>query len=188
MWYAHVTCMHSQTYADGALTRTLHFFLQHRDTPDNNDSVNWDYTPANQKIVSVTHSADFTTAASEESSPGLVVLRWRRSSSAIRRTGRRCVRQLYLSAVFALLTPVPLCSPQLFRSSILHSSRAPGGESDAADFVVVIGCGGPTDDCSTRRVSISAMNKIAKILEVAPIRVYEVATFYTMFNRCGWIF
>ena len=27
------------------------------------------------------------------------------------------------------------------------------------------------------------MNKIATILEVAPIRVYEVATFYTMFNR-----
>lgn len=29
------------------------------------------------------------------------------------------------------------------------------------------------------------MNKIAQILEVAPIRVYEVATFYTMFNRCA---
>lgn len=35
-----------------------------------------------------------------------------------------------------------------------------------------------------RRVSISAMNRIAQILEVAPIRIYEVATFYTMFNRC----
>lgn len=29
------------------------------------------------------------------------------------------------------------------------------------------------------------MNKIAQILEVAPIRIYEVATFYTMFNRCA---
>ena len=29
------------------------------------------------------------------------------------------------------------------------------------------------------------MNKVAEILEVAPIRVYEVATFYTMFNRRG---
>lgn len=28
-----------------------------------------------------------------------------------------------------------------------------------------------------------AMNKVAKIVGVAPIRVYEVATFYTMFNR-----
>lgn len=27
------------------------------------------------------------------------------------------------------------------------------------------------------------MNKVAEITEVAPIRVYEVATFYTMFNR-----
>lgn len=30
---------------------------------------------------------------------------------------------------------------------------------------------------------LAAMNKVARILEMAPIRVYEVATFYTMFNR-----
>ncbi|KAI9137499.1 thioredoxin-like [2Fe-2S] ferredoxin-domain-containing protein [Paraphysoderma sedebokerense] len=31
--------------------------------------------------------------------------------------------------------------------------------------------------------SISVMNEVAKILEMPPMRVYEVATFYTMFNR-----
>lgn len=30
---------------------------------------------------------------------------------------------------------------------------------------------------------VAAMNKVAEIIEVAPIRVYEVATFYSMFNR-----
>lgn len=30
---------------------------------------------------------------------------------------------------------------------------------------------------------IAAMNKVAQICEVAPVRVYEVASFYTMFNR-----
>ncbi|KAI5616474.1 NADH dehydrogenase [ubiquinone] flavoprotein 2, mitochondrial [Silurus asotus] len=30
---------------------------------------------------------------------------------------------------------------------------------------------------------ISAMNKVAEILDISPMRVYEVATFYTMFNR-----
>jgi NADH dehydrogenase (ubiquinone) flavoprotein 2 len=30
---------------------------------------------------------------------------------------------------------------------------------------------------------LSAMDKVAQILELPPIRVYEVATFYTMFNR-----
>ena len=30
---------------------------------------------------------------------------------------------------------------------------------------------------------LAAMNKVAEMLEVAPMRVYEVATFYTMFNR-----
>ena len=31
--------------------------------------------------------------------------------------------------------------------------------------------------------SISVMNYISKVLEMPPMRVYEVATFYTMFNR-----
>ena len=30
---------------------------------------------------------------------------------------------------------------------------------------------------------LSAMNKVAELCEVNPMRVYEVATFYTMFNR-----
>jgi len=30
---------------------------------------------------------------------------------------------------------------------------------------------------------LAAMNKVAKILDMAPINVYEVASFYTMFNR-----
>lgn len=32
-------------------------------------------------------------------------------------------------------------------------------------------------------LSISAMNYVAEFLEMPPMRVYEVATFYTMFNR-----
>jgi NADH dehydrogenase (ubiquinone) flavoprotein 2 len=32
-------------------------------------------------------------------------------------------------------------------------------------------------------ISLAAMNRIGTILEMAPIRVYEVATFYSMFNR-----
>ena len=31
--------------------------------------------------------------------------------------------------------------------------------------------------------SISVMNYVSKLLEMPPMRVYEVATFYTMFNR-----
>lgn len=31
--------------------------------------------------------------------------------------------------------------------------------------------------------SLSVMNHVASIVEVSPMRVYEVATFYTMFNR-----
>ena len=31
--------------------------------------------------------------------------------------------------------------------------------------------------------SISVMNEVAKLLEMPPMRVYEVATFYTMYDR-----
>ena len=30
---------------------------------------------------------------------------------------------------------------------------------------------------------LAAMNHVAEILDMAPMRIYEVATFYTMFNR-----
>jgi len=36
---------------------------------------------------------------------------------------------------------------------------------------------------NTGWVPLAAMNKIAKILDMPPMRVYEVATFYTMYNR-----
>ena len=32
-------------------------------------------------------------------------------------------------------------------------------------------------------LTLSAMNKVAKVLDMAPMQVYEVASFYTMFNR-----
>merc|ERR1712156_839289 len=32
-------------------------------------------------------------------------------------------------------------------------------------------------------LTLAAMNKVAKILEMTPMQVYEVAAFYTMFNR-----
>ena len=32
-------------------------------------------------------------------------------------------------------------------------------------------------------LTLAAMNKVAKVLQMAPIQVYEVASFYTMFNR-----
>jgi NADH dehydrogenase (ubiquinone) flavoprotein 2 len=31
--------------------------------------------------------------------------------------------------------------------------------------------------------SLSVMNEVARMLEMPPMRVYEVATFYTMYNR-----
>jgi NADH dehydrogenase (ubiquinone) flavoprotein 2 len=32
-------------------------------------------------------------------------------------------------------------------------------------------------------LTLSAMNKVAKVLDMEPMQVFEVASFYTMFNR-----
>lgn len=32
-------------------------------------------------------------------------------------------------------------------------------------------------------ISLAAMNRVAKILDMSDIRVYEVGTFYSMYNR-----
>uniref|UniRef100_A0A8C9FH29 NADH:ubiquinone oxidoreductase core subunit V2 n=1 Tax=Pavo cristatus TaxID=9049 RepID=A0A8C9FH29_PAVCR len=57
-------------------------------------------------------------------------------------------------------------------------SNYPGGHKSAAVMAVL--------DLAQRQhgwLPISAMNKVAEILEMPPMRVYEVATFYTMYNR-----
>ncbi|XP_072524578.1 NADH dehydrogenase [ubiquinone] flavoprotein 2, mitochondrial [Salminus brasiliensis] len=57
-------------------------------------------------------------------------------------------------------------------------SNYPTGHKQAATIPVL--------DLAQRQhgwLPISAMNKVAEILEIPPMRVYEVATFYTMFNR-----
>lgn len=43
------------------------------------------------------------------------------------------------------------------------------------------------DQSENQWLPISAMNRVAELLEVPRMRVYEVATFYSMFNRqpCG---
>jgi len=57
-------------------------------------------------------------------------------------------------------------------------SNYPHGHKQAATIPVL--------DVAQRQhgwLPISAMNKVAEVLEIAPMRVYEVATFYTMFLR-----
>jgi len=57
-------------------------------------------------------------------------------------------------------------------------SNYPHGHKQAATIPVL--------DLAQRQhgwLPISAMNKVAEVLEIPPMRVYEVATFYTMFLR-----
>ncbi|CAL1580533.1 unnamed protein product [Knipowitschia caucasica] len=57
-------------------------------------------------------------------------------------------------------------------------SNYPHGHKQAATIPVL--------DVAQRQhgwLPISAMNKVAEVLKIAPMRVYEVATFYTMFLR-----
>jgi hypothetical protein len=72
----------------------------------------------------------------------------------------------------------PIQPLYLFFSIVYHSNFPPQYKKAA-----VI----PVLDLAQRQnngwTSISVMNYVAKLLEMPPMRVYEVATFYTMFNR-----
>ncbi|GAA6098236.1 NADH dehydrogenase [ubiquinone] flavoprotein 2, mitochondrial [Tachysurus ichikawai] len=74
-------------------------------------------------------------------------------------------------------TPFEFTSENLKRVEAIIKNY-PEGHKQAATIPVL--------DLAQRQhgwLPISAMNKVAEILDVSPMRVYEVATFYTMFNR-----
>lgn len=70
-------------------------------------------------------------------------------------------------------------TPENYKLVQLHISKYPKGYQKAATI--------PLLDLAQRQnngwVSLSAMNKIAKILQIPKMEVYETCTFYTMFNR-----
>jgi len=70
-------------------------------------------------------------------------------------------------------------TPENFKRAELIVARYPGNYKQAAII--------PMLDLAQRQAGgwlpLSAMDKVATVLDVAPIKVYEVATFYTMFNR-----
>ncbi|XP_065178569.1 NADH dehydrogenase [ubiquinone] flavoprotein 2, mitochondrial-like [Sycon ciliatum] len=75
-------------------------------------------------------------------------------------------------------TPFEFTAGNLKRIETIKANY-PKGHENAASILPVL-------DLAQRQhgwLPISAMNKVAEVLEVAPMRIYEVATFYTMFNR-----
>lgn len=111
----------------------------------------------------------------------------------------RSSRNLLRSQIRAFHRSAPVCSEQVFvhRDSPENNPSTPfkftqdnlkrikdivGNYPEGHQAAAVI----PVLDLAQRQhgwLPISAMNEVARILDMAKIRVYEVATFYTMFNR-----
>lgn len=75
-------------------------------------------------------------------------------------------------------TPFEFTSENLKRIETIKENY-PKGHENAASIIPVL-------DLAQRQhgwLPISAMNKVAEVLNVPRMRIYEVATFYTMFNR-----
>lgn len=85
---------------------------------------------------------------------------------------RDCSRAKAAADTLLLLTPSPCAHSQ-------RSSKYPSNYKQSAII--------PLLDLAQRQcgnfVPLAAMNKVAEVCEVPPVRVYEVASFYTMFNR-----
>jgi NADH dehydrogenase (ubiquinone) flavoprotein 2 len=117
MWYDIVSIVIIK-YSNHAL---MTYFLQHRDTPQNNLDTQWDFTSANYE--------------------------------EIKKTLKKYPPNYKRSAVM----------PLLFLAQKQSESMPEHG--------------------STGWIPLAAMNRIASVLDMPPMRVYEVATFYTMYNR-----
>ncbi|KAF8524246.1 thioredoxin-like [2Fe-2S] ferredoxin-domain-containing protein [Gautieria morchelliformis] len=116
---------------------------------------------------------------------GIRVLRVSSSWAASRSiaTSSREVQMLCSSIETRLITIPRFPSPSLQRMRNVLKRSYPTTRPSIRRQAAVI----PLLDLSQRQnkgwTSISVMNYVAKLLELPPMRVYEVATFYTMFNR-----
>uniref|UniRef100_A0A8C7KFE9 NADH dehydrogenase [ubiquinone] flavoprotein 2, mitochondrial n=1 Tax=Oncorhynchus kisutch TaxID=8019 RepID=A0A8C7KFE9_ONCKI len=97
--------------------------------------------------------------------------------SAVSLTARQ-VRSVHRSAARAGAGGIFVVSAGSVTSYLTNENMYPEGHKQAATIPVL--------DLAQRQhgwLPISAMNKVAEVLEVPPMRIYEVATFYTMFLR-----
>lgn len=107
----------------------------HRDTPEDNPNIKFEFTPENKKVRIINH------------------------------------RQILINLTVAF-------NPYLSQRVEAILSIYPEGHKRGAMI--------PLLDLAQRQygwLPLSAMHKVAEILELPNMRVYEVATFYTMFMR-----
>ena len=148
-----------------ALCSNYHPIATHRPSEDNNETTFFDFTPENYKRVQVTTCSlalccIYTVLYAL---PYLLLI--------------NCI---FTEEFIHFLPNILPHSPSLTHLPIqMILDRYPTNYKQAGII--------PLLDLAQRQnggwLPVVAMDKVASICEVAPIRVYEVATFYTMFNR-----
>ena len=83
-----------------------------------------------------------------------------------------------MSLVAKSNSEVKLSEKTLARIEVLKS-RFPEGKKKSALLTILH----EVQDANDNWLSIEAMDKVAEILSIKPIEVYEVASFYTMYNQ-----
>lgn len=140
--------------------------LQHRDTPENNPDVKFEFTPENIAVF-ISFLSCFFSAFNAA---------WRRLETTKWYTfteGWCHYQELPCWASSSSGHPFVGHRSEAERWSVL--SRWSAWKRMTSNFVVVSGW-----------LPISAMHYVADYLKMPRMRVYEVATFYTMFNRLGY--
>ncbi|KAB5568313.1 hypothetical protein DKX38_002106 [Salix brachista] len=136
----------------------------HLNSPDNNPDLPWEFTAANKEKKLETVSCQAIGCGEMDS---LVKLEPGHEGLELNALCRTLVsyRILLQGVIFLLVKEIISHYPSNYKQSAVI----------------------PLLDLAQQQhggwLPVSAMNAVAKVIEVAPIRVYEVATFYSMFNR-----
>ena len=144
---------HGRTYA----TNSTDIFNIHKDTPENNAGTTFDFTQVREVLDAGTGNSCFGPG----SHPALA-REWHDGGDDGDDAGSvLCVLQANYKIVNEIISRYP---PNYKQSAVI-----------------------PVLDIAQQQnggyLSLATMNRVASVLEMQPIRVYEVATFYSMFNR-----
>jgi len=177
-------CSH-RTFA----TNSTDIFNVHKDSPENNLETPFDFTDSNYERVAEIVSRYPSNYKSSAVIP-LLDLAQQQNKGWLPLAAMNKVRLLCPSSVYQSFLPAlcknPLLNLLLFTLTVGCTFLKPLTIYELSREVTrTLTCPQQSVGYPISLVNLFAFNhhKVAEILEMAPIRVYEVATFYTMFNR-----
>ncbi|KAB5557508.1 hypothetical protein DKX38_008417 [Salix brachista] len=149
----------------------------HNDTADNNPDLPWEFSAANKEKANLVH--EFLSLENNLSNSHFSLIYGAKTLHYWMIADSLHLKEQYEPSIKWLQDMRAALLVSMGEALALYSCAAVLGAVKQSIYSSVRSC----QQQHGGWLPVSAMNALAKVIEVAPIRVYEVATFYSMFNR-----